>query len=596
MSEYHVSTTGNDTADGTIEFPLRTISAAAERAHAGDVVTVHEGTYRERITPPRGGESEVRRIVYQASPGERVEIKGSEIVRAWRMVDTGVWMATLPNVLFGTFNPFADPIRGDWFLPKDREHHTGAVYLNGEALREAATLDGVPDLDDGRMRWFAQVDDATTTIWANFGGADPSEGLVEVNCRQSVFYPDRPGCDYITVRGFVMSHAATPWAPPTAEQIGLIGTHWSKGWVIEDNVISHSRCTGITLGKFGDGHDNTDPTPEGMYTAIHGALDKGWDRDHIGGHVVRRNTISHCEMAGIAGSMGASFSTITENTVHDIHMVCDFDGYEMAGIKLHGGIDTLISKNRIYRTVRGVWLDWMSQGTRVSGNLFHDNTEEDLFVEVNHGPFVVDQNLFLSGNANIGAINHMSQGLGFVHNLCVGRIFHRAEPERFTPYHLPHSTRITGNTNIESGDDRYYNNVFVALDQSSGLSDLVSSPHPTFVGGNVFLNGASPSEDEHDPVVATGFDCDVTATEDGGSVVLTLRCDPEWKHQTIRELVTTKFLGLTRVAQLPYEDTDGSPLTVDTDYFGHVRDSANPFPGPFEIGTVAETAFRVWPL
>jgi alpha-L-arabinofuranosidase len=38
------------------------------------------------------------------------------------------------------------------------------------------------------------------------------------------------------VRGFTMRHAATPWAPPTAEQIGLIGTHWSKGWIIEDNV------------------------------------------------------------------------------------------------------------------------------------------------------------------------------------------------------------------------------------------------------------------------------------------------------------------------------------------------------------------------
>ena len=40
----------------------------------------------------------------------------------------------------------------------------------------------------------------------------------------------------------------------------------------------------------------------------------------------------------------------------------------------------------------------MAQGTRVSGNLFHDNPSEDLFVEVDHGPFLVDNNLFLSAN------------------------------------------------------------------------------------------------------------------------------------------------------------------------------------------------------
>ena len=37
-----------------------------------------------------------------------------------------------------------------------------------------------------------------------------------------------------------MAHAATPWAPPTADQPGLIGANWSKGWIIEDNIIHDS--------------------------------------------------------------------------------------------------------------------------------------------------------------------------------------------------------------------------------------------------------------------------------------------------------------------------------------------------------------------
>ena len=51
----HVSTTGSDAGDGSLDHELRTISAAAERARPGDTITVHAGTYRERVDPPRGG-------------------------------------------------------------------------------------------------------------------------------------------------------------------------------------------------------------------------------------------------------------------------------------------------------------------------------------------------------------------------------------------------------------------------------------------------------------------------------------------------------------------------------------------------------------
>jgi len=72
--EIHVAVKGSDSNDGSPAKPYRTISAAAQVAQPGDTVTVHEGTYREQVTPPRGGESDARRIVYQAAPGEKVEI------------------------------------------------------------------------------------------------------------------------------------------------------------------------------------------------------------------------------------------------------------------------------------------------------------------------------------------------------------------------------------------------------------------------------------------------------------------------------------------------------------------------------------------
>jgi alpha-N-arabinofuranosidase len=376
---------------------------------------VHEGVYRERVNPPRGGESDAKRIVYQAAPGEKVVITGSEIVKNWTKVEGDVWKVTIPNTFFGTFNPYSDLIRGDWFDAKKREHHTGAVYLNGEWLTEAATLADVMKPSGVNALWFGKVEGAATTIWAQFPATNPNEQLVEINVRQTVFYPDKPGRNFITVRGFTMRHAATPWAPPTAEQIGLIGTHWSKGWIIEGNTISHSICSGITLGKYGDQFDNTSANTAGGYTkTIERAHAHAipWTKEHIGHHIVRNNCISHCEQAGIVGSLGCAFSTVTGNIIHDIHVRRSYSGCEMAGLKFHAAIDMEISRNHVYRCSRGLWLDWMAQGTRVSGNLFHDNAsvmdwaknweagepggEQDMFVEVNHGPFLVDNNLFLS--------------------------------------------------------------------------------------------------------------------------------------------------------------------------------------------------------
>jgi alpha-N-arabinofuranosidase len=170
--EYHVSVAGSDANEGSALRPFKTISAAALLAQPGDVITVHEGIYRERIDPPRGGESDARRIVYRAAQGETVQIKGSEIVSNWVEVQGEVWKATLPNSFFGHFNPYNDVIHGDWFNSRRRQHHTGAVYLNGNWLTEAAQPDDLLKPAGDTPLWFGQVDKENTTIWAQFKGVN----------------------------------------------------------------------------------------------------------------------------------------------------------------------------------------------------------------------------------------------------------------------------------------------------------------------------------------------------------------------------------------------------------------------------------------
>lgn len=586
--EFHVSVNGNDVNEGSQSSMLRTITAAALLAQPGDVITVHEGVYREQINPPRGGESDTRRIVYQAAPGEKVEIKGSEVVKNWVKVQDDTWKVVLPNTFFGACNPYCDLIHGDWFNPKGREHHTGAVYLNGEWLTEAARLEEVLKPVEAAPLWFGQVDKDNTTLWAQFKGVDPNDQLVEINVRQTVFYPEKAGMNFITVRGFIMRHAATQWAPPTAEQTGLIGTHWSKGWIIEDNVISHSICSGISLGKYGDEWDNTSAdTAEGYVKTIERALNNGWNKETIGHHIVRNNTISFCEQTGIVGSLGSAFCTITGNTIHDIHVRQLFTGAEMAGIKFHGAIDTRISGNHIYRTCRGLWLDWMAQGTHVTGNLFHDNLDQDLFVEVDHGPFLVDNNIFLSPMTLLS----LSQGGAYVHNLIGGGIHLNRYDSRQTPFHKPHSTELAGMHDNPCGDDRYYNNVLL---QRADMSQYDDSQLPVFLDGNVFFKDAKPSRHEKDPLLLPEFDPETTLVEQADGVYLTFTFDKAWVTGRSRKLVTTGLLGKAVISNLPYENADGSPVCLKNDYFGHERDEQNPFPGPFEISSDGKQTLKVW--
>jgi alpha-N-arabinofuranosidase len=406
-----------------------------------------------------------------------------------------------------------------------------------------------------------------------------------------------------------MRDAATPWAPPTAEQIGLLGVHWSKGWIIENNTISHSICVGITLGKYGDEFDNAtskmlsakiDPTyvpgvdpsfGDGALAynrTVERAIKGGWSRETIGSHIVRNNKISFCEQAGIVGSLGAIYSTITGNEIHHIHIRNRYYGDEIAAIKFHAPIDVQITGNHIYRTARGMWLDWMTQGTRISRNLLHMNGD-DLVFEIDHGPCLVDNNLLLSGN-NIDATS--SRGFAFVHNLTAGSIGGKGHDTRKTPFYTPHSTTFAGLHEGFGGDDRFYNNVITGGGGDLGRYDKTELPN--WMGGNVFLNGAKSCSLEETPVVANAFNPDIQLTEQEDGWYLTIKMDKAWSQQKKRELVTTALLGKALVPGMAFEQPDGKPLRIDTDYFGNKRDITNPMPGPFEKVEDGKVTLKVW--
>lgn len=607
---YYVEQKAEPFGDGTSRRPFGTIGEAAARAQPGDTVLIGAGTYREWVCPPRGGESDARRIRYCAAEGCRPVITGAEPLTGWTRWQKDVWRTTADNALFGGYNPYADEIFGDWFDGLGQVHHTGEVFAAGQALDEAASLEALLEQRSGKAReWFAEVQPGHTVFYARFGGADPNALGTEISVRPFCFFPEREGVNYITVSGLEFCCAATQWAPPTAFQPGAVGTNWSKGWIIENCRIHDSKCSGISLGKRRDPKDNCwskDPSKGGTQTyteMVFSTLQKGWNRETVGGHTLRGNEICNCGQAGIVGSMGGAFCTITDNHIHHINIRGEFSGAEMAGIKLHAAIDTVIARNTIHHCNRGLWLDWQAQGARVRDNVFFANDgEEDLFIEVCHGPCLVENNLLLSPRSLLD----MSQGLAFVHNLFAGKLYAVPDTNRFTLYHLPHSTAVGGVMLVYGGDDRFLNNVFVGTQKTSrhcGVHGTAAYDHcpaqwpertpgddtpaadvgrsmPVTVRDNLYLNGAKAWAGETGGCTVTDGQAILTVREEDGHYWL------DNNLETLSEgcrgkMVTTEVLGRAFQSEQPYEDRDGKALVLDTDLAGEKRPET-PRRGPLE--------------
>lgn len=635
--EYHVAKNGSDHGEGTKQDPFLTINKAASVAVAGDIVTVHEGVYREWVKPKYKGLSDCRRIIYQVAEGENVIIKGSEVIENWQHVKGTIWRADIDNDLFGTFNPYQEKIFGDWLVTIDETKHLGDVYLNGMSFYEVSSFEELkaPELKaegyeyqakqvapacnrkQAEYVWYAEVGQTETTIYANFQDANPNEELVEINVRRSCFYPEETGIDYITVRGFEMAHAATPWSPPTADQPGLIGPNWSKGWLIEDNIIHDAKCSAISIGKEkSTGHHYRSirkDKPGYLYQleAVFTAERSGWSKESIGSHIIRNNTIYNCGQNGIVGHLGCVFSEIYDNHIFNVGLKREFFGHEIAGIKLHAAIDVQICHNRIHDCTRGLWLDWQTQGTRITRNIFYQNNR-DLYVEVSHGPYLVDHNILGSQHA----LDNFAQGGAYVNNLFAGKMVQRKVLDRATQYHLPHSTKVAGFAPVYGGDDRFYNNLYFGKE---GIPDVGTShfkgyptslekyieaiehgdhekfakvEQPVYINCNAYFNGANAYENEEHNWIEADFDPKFEIIDQGDEVYLSCVL-PDSFEQMLGHLQSTETLARVRIVDCEFENPDGTKLVIDQDLLNQKRSKQSSL-GPLTELKKGKNRIKVW--
>ena len=660
---FYVDASAFRDGNGTKERPFKHINDAAKIAMPGDEVLVAPGLYREYVNPVHAG-TEDKRITYRSIEPKGAHITGAEEVNNWQYVDGDTWMTRVNNGMFGSYNPYTTYVCGDWyFAPTVR--HTGSVYFDDKMLYETVTLDECKagecdpyawDQEASTYKWYTEQDGDDTLLYVNLHGIDPNAHHMEISVRRNVFMPKETGVNYITVSGFVLSEAATTWAPPAAYQDGLIGPHWSRGWIIEDCEIYNSKCCGISLGKYCDPENDMyfytkhvkSPTQMERDAVCRGQY-HGWLKENVGSHIVRRCEIHHCEQTGIVGRMGAVFSVIEDCHIHHICNSQQLGGAETAGIKLHAAIDVIVRRNRIHNCIMGVWFDWQAQGARITENLMYNNSRprgleqakgsmfsQDIFIEVGHGPTLIDNNVLLSRQS----VCMPSEGIACVHNLMLGSftlindgvdsIVNGQREPRYTPYHIRHRTEVAGFMTILHGDDRIYNNIIV---QAHEITDPTRKPcnndyevagtaafdifptydewianfqmgqepdmgylaqyhfgHlPVWVEGNAYFNGADVCKHEKHNLINTTDKVHVELVEEDGHFVLKSNV-----FDLVKDfkdgIITTETLGMAFEPEEKFEQPDGTPITFDSDYLGNHRGS-DTIPGPFAS---ASDSIVVW--
>jgi parallel beta-helix repeat protein len=364
----------SDRNPGSRTKPMKTISAAVSKVHAGDRVIIHAGEYRETVIVTASGTNEAP-IVIEAAPGETVIIKGSDVISGWTLDHDAIWKARLPKL------PSRSTDTNDASFWRANEIHR--VFIRDGILLDALHLHRVSAKD--RLQpgnFFHDIADSTLYVWLPDSG-DPNKAKVETAVRGA--WMNIMG-SYVIVRRLEMRHAST-LAISSWPACNIHG----EGVRLEDCAMTWGDFVGVSL-------------------------------------MGNRNSLVRCTVAcnGDAGMGGSGEGHLIEACRVIYNNIDRYDpSWHCGGAKLIPKFNKgrIVGNEFAYNIGPGLWLDGSCNDNRIERNFCHDNEGPGIMVEISA------RNLVLN---NISTANRNSLAADYLipdpeadkrgqHNIFLGR-------------------------------------------------------------------------------------------------------------------------------------------------------------------------------
>ena len=382
----------DDNGPGTREHPFKTINKAAQVLQPGERVVIAAGVYREFIQPARGGTGPEVMISYEAAPGAKVIVKGSQVVTGWKPSEgwnfgidpetkkpVKAWELKLGPELFPNgYNPFeVDNVLGNrtWLRYGEDNMGTyfrrrGLVFVDGHPLEPVETANELAGPPTRSMNYFTKIfwkplfkefQPVVGKVWIESNGMtlhirlanddNPANHTIEITTQEQIFSPAKRYQSYIRVKGITFEHAGNGFPVP---QRGMVSTNRGNHFIFEDDTFEWANSVGLDIGNE-DWSASRPPEP-------------------VGFDIIRGDTFRYCGIEGLGGTGGPENVLVERNVFEWVGWQAAAMMSESGGTKMHVARN-LLFRNNVVRHIRhanGIWLDIGNANDRLTGNVFAD--------------------------------------------------------------------------------------------------------------------------------------------------------------------------------------------------------------------------------
>ncbi len=444
------SPNADDNGPGTEDKPFKTISKAADVLQPGERVVIATGVYRECVRPARGGAGPTQMISYEAAPGAKVSIRGSEVINANDLERSAtasrgrssfggggfgagggnmstqpvIWKYQLKSDMFpDMYNPFAVPsIAGSWgwlntkivdMGPYLRKR--GLVFVNGKPLEP---MEQTNELGNTQLRSWIPTPPPENPPTSRSGMPERTPGgaiMQEIGGSPDARFAVESSGNILYIR--------MPNDTPENPLIEI--TVREQAFIPKESGLGYIRIKGLTFQHAGNGYpppqhglvstngghhwiieDNTIEWANGVGLDIGGGGSGGGGfgggtRSAAGSgagasHVIRGNTIRYCGVCGLCGQ-GTQNVLVENNTIEWIGWADAEREWESGAIKFHSARNMLLRHNviRHVRHANAIWYDVGNQNCRVTSNVLTDvlTVSAAIHMEMTRNYNLIDNNI-----------------------------------------------------------------------------------------------------------------------------------------------------------------------------------------------------------